>query len=408
MDLKLLKDADIKNKTVLYRSPYDIGVKEMSGELVVKDDSRIRATLPTLQYLLERNCKIIILTWVKRPEGVVDEKLRTIPHAKKLQELLNHAVTHVSECVGPEVDLAVSKMHPQDILMLENTRFHKEEFTDDDDFAKRLTKNSDIIVFDGFPQAHRVHASTTGILRHLPSCAGFYFENEIKNLSSITESPKRPFTIVIGGAKVTDKISAIQNMVEKADNILVGGAVANVFLKSSGFDIASSFVEDVFVDQSKRSDLNLIKIAEALLEAYREKLILPTDFVISDSISEPIEKSLAVYSSKRIPKGWAILDIGPKSQGIFANYIKTSKTVFWNGPMGLFEDERFSDGTKVVTSAICKMPEKSINIISGGDTIEALNKYGHLENITYVSLAGGAAFELLAGKRLQVIEMLKS
>lgn len=408
MTLKSLKDTNIKGKTVLYRSPYDIGVKRVSGKLVIKDDSRIRVTLPTIKYLLSQNCKIVILTYVGRPNGKVVDNLRTTPHAKALSKLLKHPVKHISDCVGPKVENAISKMKPKEIIMLENSRFHKEEYIDDDNFAKQLTRGSQIIVFDGFPQAHRIHSSTTGILRHLPACAGFYLEKEVKALNSLVKNPKHPLTIIIGGAKISDKIYAIQNLAKTADRILVGGAVANVFLKATGINVANSFTEDAFVDMSKRSKLDWVKFAKKILDEHKDKIVIPTDYVIGNSIENATETAtFSTETADNVPVGWAILDIGPKSAYTFAKFIKHSETVFWNGPMGLFENAKFRNGTKSVAKAISQLKKNILSVISGGDTVEAVKKYGDVNQIGYISLAGGATFEFLAGKKLRVLEMLK-
>src|SRR3989344_4625678 len=251
MKLKTLESVDLKGKTILYRAPYDIDVKEVNGVLELVDDMRIKTTLPTLQDLLKENCKIVILTYVGRPDGKVVEKLRTTPHAKRLSELLNHPVAKVDHCIGPEVEEKISKMQPGDILMLENVRFHSEEMIDDDAFAKKLASGKDIIVFDGFPQAHREHASTTGIERHLPAVAGLYLQQEVEMLTNLLVNPERPFTVIIGGAKISDKVDAVNNLLEIADKVLVGGAVANVFLKAAGREMGASFLEDVFVDEKR-------------------------------------------------------------------------------------------------------------------------------------------------------------
>jgi len=252
MTLRSLKNTDVSGKTILYRAPYDIDVVEKNGTLEVSDDLRISATLPTIKFLIEQNCKIVVLFYVGRPDGQVIEKLRTDPHARKLSELLGKPVLKVNDCVGSEVDQKIVEMKSGDVLMLENVRFHREETEDDDSFAKELCTGKDLIVFDGFPQAHRMHASTTGIERHLPSVAGFYLEKEVIMLSNLLGSPKKPFTVIIGGAKISDKVDAIHNLLKIADTVLIGGAVANVFLKAQGKDMGSSFVEDIFVDKTKR------------------------------------------------------------------------------------------------------------------------------------------------------------
>ena len=380
MKLKILQSVNLKEKTILYRAPYDIDVEEVNGVLELADDTRIKATLPTLQYLLKENCRIIILSYVGRPDGVVVERLRTNPHAKRLAELLNHPVAKIDECIGSLVDEKINNMHAGDILMLENVRFHAEEMIDDDEFAKKLCIGKDLVVFDGFPQAHRIHASTTGIERHLPSVAGFYLQHEVEILTNLIENPARPFTV------------------------LIGGAVANVFLKAQGRDLGSSFIEDVFVDEKKREKKDWIVYAKEILQKYKDKVICPEDVVISDGVTV---RNIDI-SIERVPKGWTALDIGPKTQKLFTEMILKSKTVFWAGPMGKFEDEKFILGSQAILNAM-KNVSKNLSgetIIAGGDTIDVARKYGSLEDYSHVSLAGGATLEFLAGKELPALESL--
>lgn len=408
MDLKTLKDIDVDSKTVLYRSPYDIGVTEKEdGELVIKDDSRIQATLPTLEYLIRKRCKIVILTWVKRPGGKVVEELRTDPHALALSKLLDQEVNKIDDCIGQEVDEFIQNMAPGEILMLENTRFYPEEDSADEEFAKKLVKGKDLIVFDGFPQSHRVHASTTEILKFLPSVAGFYFEKEYNALKNLLEEPNRPFTLIIGGAKVSDKVGAINNLIDRVDHVLVGGGPANVFLKAMDKEMANSYIEDVFVDKAKGEKKDWVEFAKEILEKGREKIHTPVDLTVADSIDDP-EKCGEVSLGEGldfVPEGFMALDIGTKTSEIFEKIILDSKTIFWNGPPGMFEKEQFSKGTIFM----CKAMENTAGttLIAGGDTIEAAKKYCDTEKITHLSLAGGATLELLSGKRLPVLDYLE-
>ncbi|MFA5932170.1 MAG: phosphoglycerate kinase [Candidatus Paceibacterota bacterium] len=400
MKLKTLESVNLEGKTILYRAPYDIDVKEVSGGLEVKDDLRIRATLSTLQYLLQKNCKIIILTYVGRPDGKVVENLRTAPHAKKLSELLNHSVEKVDDCIGPLVDKKISKMQVGDILMLENVRFYKEEMEDDDEFAKKLCKGKDLIVFDGFPQAMRIHASTTGIERHLPAVAGLYLQHEVEMLSNLLDNPARLFTVIIGGAKVSDKVDAVNNLLKLADKVLVGGAVASVFLKAQGKELGDSFVEDVFVDEKRREKKDWVVYAKEILQKYKEKIAYPEDVVISDGVTI---KTINILTEE-VPEKWMALDIGPKTQKVFSEIIENSKTVFLGGPMGKFEDEKFAQGSKAILEAIKNTQGKTI--IAGGDTIDMARRYGNLNDYSHVSLAGGATLDFLAGKELPALQAL--
>ncbi|MFC1600690.1 phosphoglycerate kinase [Patescibacteria group bacterium] len=407
MNLKTLKNTNVDGKTILYRSPYDIGVKEVNGKLVVKDDSRIKATIPTLKYLIKKKCKIVILTWVKRPDGKVVEELRTTPHAEKLRELLGKPVQKANDCIGGEVHEKIASLKPGEILMLENTRFHPEEMVDNDEFAQELAKNGELIVHDAFPQAHRIHASTTGILRHLPACAGLYLQSEVEALTKLVENPPKPFVVIIGGAKISDKVDAINNLLTLADEILIGGGVANVFLKAKGFDMGGSFMEDVFVDKVKKEKKDWVVYAKEILEKDKKgKIKLPQDLVLGNSLENAKEvKTVGIGKSKAlVGKGWAALDIGPKTSKDYKKIISGAKCVFWNGPMGLFEDERFSKGSEIVAKAMIGV--KGTKVVSGGDTIEAARKFTDLNSYTHVSLAGGATLEFLAGKKLPALEPL--
>jgi phosphoglycerate kinase len=400
MKLKTLESVNLESKTILYRAPYDIDVKEVGGKLEIKDDLRIRATLSTLQYLLQKNCKIIILTYVGRPDGKIVENLRTTPHAKKLSELLNHPVDKIDDCIGPKVDEKISQMKQGDILMLENVRFYKEEMEDDDEFAKKLCKGKDLIIFDGFPQAMRIHASTTGIERHLPVVAGLYLQHEVEMLSNLLDNPARPFVVIIGGAKVSDKVDAVNNLLKLADKVLVGGAVSNVFLKAQGREMGSSFLEDIFVDEKRRERKDWVVYAKEILQKYKDKVVYPEDVVISDGVAtENID-----ISTEGVPEKWMVLDIGLKTQKSFSDIIKNSKTIFLGGPMGKFEDEKFAQGSRVILEAIKNTQGETI--IAGGDTINMARRYGNLDDYSHVSLAGGATLDFLAGKELPALKAL--
>lgn len=289
--------------------------------------------------------------------------------------------------------------------MLENTRFYKGEMGDDDEFAKKLCAGKDLIVFDGFPQAMRIHASTTGIERHLPAVAGYYLEHEVNMLSNLLENPARPFTVIIGGAKVSDKVDAVNNLLKLADKVLVGGAVANVFLKAKGYELGSSFIEDVFVDEKRREKKDWVVYAKEILTKYKDKVLCPEDMVISDGVSV---KTINILT-ENVPSGWSALDIGPKTQKTFSEIIENSKTVFLGGPMGKFEDEKFSTGSKVILDSMADLTKNlgGVTIIAGGDTIDVARRYANLENYSHVSLAGGATLDFLAGKELPAIKVLE-
>jgi phosphoglycerate kinase len=404
MKLRNLRDISIFGKTILYRAPYDIDVIEENGKLKVSDDLRIRATIPTLEFLLSQNCKIVILFYVGRPDGKVVKKLQTNPQAEKLSELLRRPVKKVDDCIGNTVFEKIKAMKTGEIIMLENVRFHPEEMLDDDNFAKELCKGKDLIVFDGFPQAHRKHASTTGIEQHLPAVAGFYLAEEVETLTNLLSQPEHPFTMIIGGAKISDKVAAVQNMLKIADQVLVGGAVANVFLKASGKKLGDSFMEDIFVDKVKKEKKDWEEVAKSILalaSSLGKEITCPVDLVASDGK----ENKVVEITKEAVPENWAALDIGPETRRIFSDIIEKSKTVFINGPVGKFENENFSKGSKAILEAMKKVA--GTTIIAGGDTINLVRKYGNLQAYTHISLAGGATLEFLAGEDLPALKMLE-
>jgi phosphoglycerate kinase len=405
--LKTLKTSDIQGKTILYRSPYDIGVKETPQGYVLKDDSRIKATIPTLKYLLEQNCKIVILTWVKRPNGKIVEKLRTNPHAQRLQKLLNHPVAKVDGCVEDFVKEHIAKMQSKDIVMLENVRFYPEEKDSDQAFSKKLTDGCDFIVYDGFPQAHRTHSSTTGILEYLPSCVGLYFEKEFNALSELIQQPKNPFTIIIGGAKISDKVAAIENLYSKVDAILVGGAPCSYFLAAQGKKMGGSCVKEVVVDTEKYG-ADWTEFAKALLKRPAQKILTPIDVVVADSLENPEEiKTVDLVELKKpLEEKWCVLDVGPRTTQLFSDVASDSGTVFWNGPVGLFEEKPFLHGSLKLLETV--QQSKAYSVIAGGDTVDLLKTHGDETAINHVSLAGGATLDFLSGKEFPVLKYFKS
>ncbi|MBP9758920.1 phosphoglycerate kinase [Candidatus Dojkabacteria bacterium] len=424
MTLKSLSNIDVQNKTILYRAPYDIETKkDANGVYEVTDETRISATIPTLKYLLEKNCKIVILTWVKRPEGV-DPTLTTEPHARCLTRLLEHNVEYIPESIGEKVKQKISEMQAGQILMLENVRFHKAEYEDNNELAMELVKGCDLIVFDAFPQAHRVHSSTTGILRNLQSVTGFYFEKEYTSLSKILKDPKRPFTALIGGAKVSDKIEAVKNLLKIADIILVGGGLANAFLKAQGKEMGASYIEDVYVDEAKGEKKDWVQYAKQILEESENysvenfsiasdmklsKILLPYDLIIGKDLKDDsiTEVTKAYDNSNVVKPDFGAYDIGPETAKIYSEIISKSQTVFWAGPMGVFEKEGYANGTKQIVHAINNSSEDKLTIAAGGDSINALNDLGDPSKVSYVSLAGGATLDFLAGKEFPVLQYLE-
>ncbi|MBU0613359.1 phosphoglycerate kinase [Patescibacteria group bacterium] len=409
MPKKTIEDIDVQGKKVLLRVAYDISLKEVDGKWVVPDDSRIKATLPTIEYLLERDCSLVLLSWLKRPGGEVVEKYRMDPVAERLSELIKHPVKKLDSCVGEEVEKEVENMKPGEIIMLENVRFYPEEQKEDEEFSKKLASLGDLIVFDAFAQSHRIHSSTTGILKQKEAVAGFLMEKELEILSKMLESPDRPFTVILGGAKISDKLETTYNLLGVADSILIGGAMANAFLKAQGAEIQNSFVEDTAIDASKSA----VESAQELLEKTADKtsfqgaefIQLPLDLIAANSIEEPTEsKVVNVNKSETLPEKWAYLDIGPQTVETYKKIIAESKTIFWNGPMGLFEEEEFAKGTKEIADAIVN--SNAASIVGGGDTEKIVKMFGLDGKFTHVSTGGGASLEFLAGKKLPAVELL--
>jgi len=414
---KTIKDIDVSRKRILLRVAYDITPKNQDGKMVIKNDARIRATLPTIEYLLERNCSLVLLSWHKRPGGKVVEEYRMNPVAEKLSGILGRPVKKMDDCVGPEVEKAVKAMQPGEIIMLENVRFHPEEEKEDPAFAQQLADLGELVVFDAFAQSHRVHSSTTGILKQKEAVAGFLVEKELKILSGLLKNPERPFVVVLGGAKLSDKLETTINLIEKADGLLIGGAMANAFLKAKNIPIENSFIEDEPVTIAQGEPRLPVEIAQDILAKAAAKqpslinvpnldfLQLPLDLVAADSLAEPTKHQLVdLEKGEQLPKGWTYLDIGPKTGKLFQKVISQARTIFWNGPMGLFEEEEFTQGTKAVAEAI--VASKATSIIGGGDTEKIVKMFKLEGKFSHVSTGGGASLEFLAGKKLPAVELL--
>ncbi|MFA6254499.1 MAG: phosphoglycerate kinase [Patescibacteria group bacterium] len=394
---------NLKGKTVLFRVAYDIPLKQKGKGWVVADDRRIAETIPTLNYLLKNQCKVVILSWLKRPGGKVVDKYRMDPVAKALSHLIKKPVKKLNDCIGPKVMAEIKKLKPGQILMLENVRFYPQEEEGNKMFAALLVQGIDLIVFDAFAQAHRVHSSTTGITKFLPTYAGFLLEKELKALSQINKNPKRPLVIVLGGAKISDKINVLQELVKIADKVLIGGGLANVFLKAQRVPIGQSFIEDVFVDKARRKKVNFTKLAKRLLKRYKSKIILPVDLLAGNKIDEhSLVELVDLENHEVINKRWLFLDIGPKTVANYLAEIKKAKTIFWNGPMGVFEIDKFAFGTKKVSEAVARA--KATTVIGGGDTEVIAAKYKLEDKFDHISTGGGASLEFLAGKELPALK----
>lgn len=393
MAKKTIKDIEVGGKRVLVRVDFNVPLEIGTG--AIRDDSRIRAVLPTLRYLVEHKAKIIICSHLGRPDGKVIEGLRMAPIAQRLSQLMNLPVSIASDCIGPDVEKAVDNLKPGDMLLLENVRFHAEEKANDSSFAQALAKLADIYVDDAFGTAHRAHASTVGVANYLPAVAGFLMEKELKELGSLLTNPEHPFVALLGGAKVSDKISLIQNILGKVDLLLVGGGMAATFLKAQGYEVGLSLVE-----ADKQS------LAGELIEATKRNggaLLLPIDVIVADNIS-PEAKGEVVRVSE-IPENKSIVDIGPQTIDLFSAKIRQCQTVFWNGPMGVYEIEQFARGTKAMAELLAGL--KATTIVGGGSTAEIVEEMNLANKMTHVSTGGGASLKFLEGKTLPGVAVLQ-
>ena len=391
MNKKTIKDLDIRSKRLLMRVDFNV---PMDRGLKITDDTRIKSALPTIQYALDKGAKIILMSHLGRPDGNVQEELRLRPVALRLGELLNKKVTCTSNCVGKEAEDAVRKMKDGDVLLLENVRFHPEEEKNERDFAKKLSLLGDIFVNDAFGTAHRAHASTCGVAEFLPAVGGFLMEKEIEYLQKTIESPRKPFAVILGGAKVSDKIGVIEHLLDKVDKFLIGGGMAYTFLAARGERIGKSKLEKDRIEYAK--DL-LTKVTNKGVE-----LLLPADHVV---VRELDKKSESMVVSGDIPEDMLGVDIGPETVLRFKNALGDARTILWNGPLGVFEIEPFSKGTREVAEFITRLD--AVTVIGGGDTASAFSQFGLEDNISHVSTGGGASLEFLEGKELPGIAALQ-
>jgi len=389
MEKLTIKDCDFKNKKVLIRVDFNV---PLDNNLNITDDIRISAALPTIKYVLDKNPKkVILMSHLGRPKGKVKEELRLNPVAKRLEELLGDKVLKLDDCIGPDVESRINFTDSK-VILLENLRFHAEEEKNDDNFAKSLAKLADIYVSDAFGTVHRAHASTAGVTKYLTSAAGFLLEKEISYLGKNLESPEKPFAVILGGAKVSDKIGVIENLLPKADAILIAGGMAYTFLKARGENIGNSKLEADKID-----------LAKDLMDKANKsnvKILLPVDHVVTDSI-DPVGK---VKKVKDIPEGFIAVDIGQETIKIFKDSLKDAKTICWNGPVGISEIDAFANGTKSIAEFIADLP--ATTIIGGGDTAAAMSKFKIQDKMTHISTGGGASLEYMEGKTLPGIAAL--
>lgn len=391
MDKKSIKEIDVKGKRVFCRVDFNVPMKD--GQ--VTDETRIRAALPTIQYLADKGAKVILASHLGRPKGQVVEELRLTPVAKRLSELLGKEVKKTDEAYGDAVKAEIGTMTDGDVLLLENVRFYPGEEKNDPELAKAFGELADIYVNDAFGVAHRAHASTEGVAHHLPAVSGMLMEKELEVLGKALSNPERPFTAIIGGAKVKDKISVIDNLLEKVDNLIIGGGLAFTFIKAQGHEIGNSLLEE-----------DKLELARSFIEKAKGKKVnfyMPVDAVVADEFSETANTK--VVGIEQIPAEWQGLDIGPKTAELYRDVIQNSKLVIWNGPMGVFEMDAFSQGTKAVAEALAES-EDTYSVIGGGDSAAAAEKFGLAAQMSHISTGGGASLEFMEGKALPGIVAL--
>ncbi|MDA8227004.1 MAG: phosphoglycerate kinase [Desulfitobacterium hafniense] len=385
MNKKSVKDIDVKGKRILVRVDFNVPMNEAKE---ITDDTRIRAALPTIKHLAEQGARVILASHLGRPKGQVNDKYRLDPVAQLLSQLIGKNVVKVNDCIGAEPAQAVAAMKDGDVLLLENLRFYAEEEKNVESFALQLADLADIYVNDAFGTAHRAHASTEGVAKFLPAVAGFLMEKEIAFLGKAVQNPERPFVAIIGGAKVSDKIGVIENLLNKVDTLIIGGGMANTFLKANGLNTGKSLVEEDKLELAK----NLVSLAQT----NGVNLLLPTDVIAASAFAADAEHKTVDVSA--IPGEWMALDIGPKSAQLFADAVKQAKTVVWNGPMGVFELEPFAKGTEAVARALSETD--AVSIVGGGDSVAAVEKVGVADKMSHISTGGGASLEFLEGKEL--------
>jgi phosphoglycerate kinase len=387
MNKKTIRDIDVQGKRVLVRVDFNVPLKDGA----VADDTRIRAALPTLEYLLEHGAALILCSHLGRPKGKVVPELKMDPVAERLSDLLGVPVTKLNDCVGPEVEAKAAAMQPGDVILLENTRFHPEETANDPEFARQLAGLAEVYVDDAFGSAHRAHGSTEGVAHYLPAVAGFLMEKELEFLGRATENPEHPYIAILGGAKISDKIGVIESLLKKCDRLLVGGGMANTFFKGMGFEVGDSLVEE-----------DAVSTARSLLDHAAGQLILPVDVVVADAFDN--DAHIRVVAPNEVTAGWRILDIGPKTIATFESALSGARTVVWNGPLGVFEMPNFAQGTFAVAQLLARLD--AVTVIGGGDSAAAVRQAGLVDKMTHVSTGGGASLEFLEGKTLPGVAIL--
>jgi len=391
MSKKTVKDIELKGKKVIVRCDFNVPMDE---ERTITDNTRIVAALPTIKYLLENNCALILCSHLGRPKGEFKPEFSLNPVAKELSRLLEKEVIMANDVIGEDAKAKAENLQPGQIMLLENVRFHREETDNDQEFAKQLAQMAEIYVSDAFGAVHRAHASTAGVAEFLPAVSGFLIEKELKFLGNAVSNPERPFVAILGGAKVSDKIGVIDSLLEKVDTLIIGGGMAYTFFKAQGYNVGNSICE-----------LDKLDLAKDLMKKAEEKgvkFILPVDTKIGKEFKPDTESKTVSYSE--IPADWEGFDIGEKSIKIFSEELRKAKTVVWNGPLGLFEFEQFAIGTNTIAKVLSEID--ATTIIGGGDSAAAVKKAGLEEKMTHISTGGGASLEFLEGKKLPGIECL--
>ncbi|MBU2608469.1 MAG: phosphoglycerate kinase [Chloroflexi bacterium] len=392
MRKKTVEDIDVAGKRVFLRVDFNVPMDKAGA---ISDDSRIKACLPTIEYLIDHNARVVICSHLGRPDGKVVESLRLTPIAKRLSELLGKPVEALKQCIGPEVKDAIDRLRDGNIVLLENIRFHPEEEANDPNFAKALSKLADVFVNDAFGTSHRAHASVVGVAKYLPAVSGFLMEKEIEALSGALENPKRPFAAMIGGAKVSGKLAVLENIVNKVDALLIGGGMAATFIKSLGYGVGTSMVENDRLDYVRQ----LMKKAKSK----GTRLLLPQDSVVAEKLEAGAGTKTVPVT--KIPDGWTIGDIGPDTIREFSTELKKCKTVVWNGPVGVFEIPEFSNGTRSLIQVLADL--EATTVIGGGSTAEAVVEMGLTDKMSHVSTGGGASLEFMEGKALPGVAVLQ-
>ena len=392
MNKKTIKDIDLKGKKVLVRCDFNVPMDENKN---ITDNTRIVAALPTIKYLLENNCAVILCSHLGRPKGEFKPEFSLAPVAKELSKLLDKEVIMAKDVVGEDANKKTKELQAGQVMLLENVRYHREETDNDPEFAKKLANMAEIYVNDAFGAAHRAHASTAGVAQYLPAVSGFLIEKELKFLGNALNNPERPFVAILGGAKVSDKIGVIDSLLEKVDTLIIGGGMAYTFFKAQGYEVGNSICE---LDK-----LDLAKEAMAKAKEKGVKLMLPVDTKIGKEFKPDTESKTVAWTE--IPEGWEGFDIGEKSIEMFTEEIKNAKTVVWNGPVGLFEFDQFAIGTNAIAKTLSEID--ATTIIGGGDSAAAVKKAGLQDKMTHISTGGGASLEFLEGKKLPGIECLQ-